>query len=85
MNAQTLTMLPFCVIAIRTAVLAIIKLVQRKRMEETYFAEGMGIGMCLGVFIMMALHGEIGIGISLGMLIGEAVGLFLEKEEKKWK
>ena len=41
----------------------------------------MGIGMCLGVFIMMALHGEIAIGTSLGMLIGEAVGMFIRKEE----
>ena len=81
MNDKTLTLLPFCIIAICVVVLAISKLIQRKRMVKTYIAEGMGIGMCFGVFIMMAFHGEIGIGISLGMLIGEAVGMFIKKEE----
>ena len=81
MNDQTLTLLPFCVIAICVVVLAISKLIQRKQTVKTFIAEGIGIGMCLGVFIMMALHGEIAIGTSLGMLIGEAVGMFIRKEE----
>ena len=81
MKDLILTLLPFCVTAICVVVLAISKLVQRKRMVKTFIAEGMGIGMCLGVFIMMAVHGEIAIGMSLGMLIGEAVGMFVRKEE----
>ena len=81
MNDQTLTLLPFCVITICVEVLAISKLIQRKQTVKTFIAEGMGIGMCFGVFIMMAFHGEIGIGISLGMLIDEAVGMFIKKEE----
>lgn len=81
MKELTLTLLPFCIIAICVVFLAISKLVQRKRTVKTFIAEGMGIGMCLGVFIMMALHGEIAIGTSLGMLIGEAVGMFIRKEE----
>ena len=81
MKEITLTLLPSCMIAICVVFLAISKLVQRKRTVKTFIAEGMGIGMCLGVFIMMALHGEIAIGTSLGMLIGEAVGMFIKKEE----
>lgn len=81
MKELTLTILPSCIIAICVVSLAIYKLIQRKRAEKTFIAEGMGIGMCLGVFIMMALHGEITIGTSLGMLIGEAVGMFIRKEE----
>lgn len=82
MRNLILTLVPFCVIAICVVVLAVFKLVPRKRTVKTFIAEGAGIGMCLGVFLMIALHGEIAIGMSLGTLIGEAVGMFIQKEEK---
>ena len=36
--------------------------------------------MCLGVAVSTVLHINIGLGISLGMLIGETVGVYVKKE-----
>ena len=42
----------------------------------------MAIGMCFGVTIASALHINLGLGISIGMLIGEAIGISKEKKDK---
>ena len=42
----------------------------------------MSIGMCLVVALSSAFKMNIGLGISLGMLIGETIGILIEKKDK---
>lgn len=68
--------LPFIIIGICLAII----FANNKEGKKTYLAEGMSIGMCLGVAIASALHINFGLGISIGMLIGEAIGITKEKK-----
>ena len=49
--------------------------------RESYYGEGMALGMCLGVALATALHINAGTGIALGMLFGLVVGSSIEKKD----
>lgn len=68
--------LPFVVIGICLAVIC----ANYKTDKKTYCSEGMAIGMCFGVAVASTLHINFGLGISIGMLIGEAIGIGIEKK-----
>ena len=38
-------------------------------------------GMCMGITAATALHFNLGLGISLGVLIGEVVGMMMKKKK----
>ena len=63
--------LPFVICGI-----AIICLVMNKDKKESYIAEGMCFGSMLGAMYPSYL----GLSLSLGMLIGEAIGSFFSKK-----
>lgn len=37
--------------------------------------------MCIGVAVSTSMHINLGIGISLGMLAGETIGMLVKKDE----
>lgn len=48
--------------------------------SDNYMAEGMSIGMCLGIAWSMVLgDGNIAIGLSVGMMLGMAIGMSIKK------
>lgn len=71
-----LAALPFVVIGICVAIIC----AKFKGEKKTYCSEGMAIGMCFGVAVSSVFHINYGLGISLGMLIGEAIGISKEKK-----
>ena len=81
MKEFILAALPFVVIGLCVAVIA--KNSRSKKENKTYITEGMCLGMCFGSLIGSFFTNHIGIFLSLGMLIGETVGCFIEKKEKK--
>ena len=68
--------LPFIIIGICIAIIC----VNSKNNEKTYMSEGLAIGMCFGVAVASALHINFGLEVSIGMLIGEAVGISMKKK-----
>lgn len=50
--------------------------------KENYSTEGLALGMCFGVAISTAFVSYTGIGLTLGMLAGFAVGSCIEKNKK---
>ena len=69
--------LPFIIIGICIAIIC----ANFKDEKKTYCSEGMAIGMCFGVAATSVLHINMGLGISIGMLIGEAIGISKEKKD----
>ena len=76
MKDFVLSALPFVIIGICLAIIC----ANFKEEKKTYCSEGMAIGMCFGVAIASALHFNLGLGISIGMLMGEAIGISIEKK-----
>lgn len=70
-----LSALPFVIIG-----LCFLALIFANSNKNNYCSEGMCVGMCTGSAISYATKIDFGHGISLGMLIGEAVGSFIKKE-----
>ena len=68
--------LPFVIIGICVAIIC----ANFKEEKKTYCLEGMAIGMCFGVVVSSVFPINYGLGISLGMLIGEAIGICKEKK-----
>ena len=48
--------------------------------EDNYGSEGMALGMCFGTAIASATKQDIGLGISIGMLMGLAAGTSRKKK-----
>ena len=71
-----LSALPFIVIGICLAIIC----ANFKNEKKTYCSEGMAIGMCFGVAISSVLKINTGLGMSIGMLVGEAIGISKEKK-----
>ena len=71
-----LSALPFIIIGICLAFIC----ANGSKNKQTYCSEGMAIAMCFGVVISSTLHINLGLGISIGMLIGEAIGISKEKK-----
>ena len=48
--------------------------------EDNYGSEGMTLGMCFRTAIASAMKQDIGLGISIGMLMGLAAGTSMKKK-----
>ena len=70
--------MPFIIIGICLTIIC----ANFKKDKKTYCSEWMSIGMCLGVALSSAFKMNIGLVISLGMLIGETIGILIEKKDK---
>lgn len=70
--------LPFIIIILSIAII----FANYKKEKETYCSDGMSIGMCLGLVISMVLKMNTGICLSVGMLVGETIGTFIEKKKE---
>lgn len=68
--------LPFIIMGICLAIIC----ANLKKEKKTYAAEGMCIGMCFGAGLSAIFKINMATGISLGMLIGEAIGILIEKK-----
>lgn len=51
----------------------------QKQPDGNYMTEGVCFGMCAGVVLSTTGFVELGLGISLGMLLGIAVGMHIKK------
>lgn len=71
---------PFVVIGICLAIL--FANLGKADKKNNCITEGMCMGMCFGVAISCMFDGNMGMGISLGMLVGETIGLFIPKDNK---
>lgn len=73
-----LTSLPFIIIGISVAVI----IVNSNKNKETYISEGMCLGMSFGLLLSNLFSSEhMGLSLSLGMLIREAIGSFIKKDK----
>ena len=70
--------LPWIVIGIAVAVLLAYR-GKKKGEYETCMTEGMCIGMCIGTAIGSSGILDLGLGISLGMLLGELAVMNIKK------
>ena len=52
-----------------------------QKKKDDYGSEGMALDMCFGVAIATAMHRDVGLGLSLGMLLGLTVGSSMKKED----
>lgn len=78
MKEFILAALPWVIMGISVAVLV----VNRKKTQgtvDTYITEGMCLGMCAGTVLGSMDVFNMGLGISLGMLVGEAIGYCIKK------
>lgn len=55
---------------------------QDKKQAGNYGTEGMCLGMCLGTALGSTLWNDTGIGLSLVMLIGLAIGSGIRKDQE---
>lgn len=78
MKDFVLSALPFIIIGLCLAII----FANQKNDKQTYCSEGMCIGMCFGVAASSILKINMGLSISLGMLIGETIGVLIEKKDK---
>lgn len=68
--------IPFIIIGVCVEVIC----ANREKMKSHNAARGMGIGMCFGTAVGLAVaeiaHIPQGLGVSCGLLIGETIGMF---------
>lgn len=78
---------PWVLAGVAVAVLCVRHSKQQNREEarQDYSAEGMCLGMCLGVTMATTFGGmeNLGLGLSLAMLVSMAIGACLEKPHKR--
>lgn len=85
MKDFVLAALPFLIIGISIAIIIVNsnKAKGKKSEENTYIGEGMCLGMSLGILLGQTFAKEhLGIFLSSGMLVGEAIGSSIKKKEK---
>ena len=80
---------PWIIMGVAVALFAVYHVQSKKRAagedgeqskpKEDFLQEGMCIGMCLGVMLGSTGVCDLATGISLGMLFGEVVGMFIKK------
>lgn len=71
--------LPFVIVGICMAVIFVNNHAEDDGMKS-YLTEGMCMGMCLGVAFSGVLHISMGLSASIGMLIGETIGMMIKKK-----
>jgi hypothetical protein len=67
-----LAALPWVAIGVSVAILAVGR---HRRTAKNHLTDGMCVGMCIGAALGSTGVFSIGLGISLGMLAGEIVGM----------
>lgn len=73
-----LAALPFVIMGISVAII----IVNSNKNKEAYISEGMCLGMSFGLLLGTSFGNEhTGLFLSLGMLIGEAIGSFIKKDK----
>ena len=72
--------LPFLIIGVCVAIIMVHYKTKDSEKKENHLVEGMCTCPQLNGFLSTVLHINIGLGISLGMLIGETVGVYVKKE-----
>lgn len=71
-----LAAIPFIIIGISFAIIA----VNSKKTKENYISEGMCLGISFGLLVSTLIPNEyMGMCLSIGMIIGEAVGSYIKK------
>ncbi len=65
---------PYVIMAVCVAILVAN---HKKWKENTYMSVGMCIGTGMGSAVATLFHMNLALGVSLGMLVGETVGLFI--------
>lgn len=80
-----LATLPWIIIGISVAIIVVNnnKVKTKKTSKETYISEGLCLGMSFGVLLGSLYSEHLGIFLSLGMLIGEAIGSCIKKTNNK--
>lgn len=75
--------LPWTILGVAVAVLCVRRGGQQKqeKSRQDYSGDGMCLEIGLGVALAIALDGtkHLGLGLSLGMLVGMAIGAYVEK------
>lgn len=56
---------------------------QKTKEEENYMAEGMSIGLCLGLALGELVFGSMTLGMCVGLCLGLAVGAGIKKKQIK--
>lgn len=71
--------LPFVLCGI--AVIVIFKNTNKQTSKDNYLIEGMCLGLAFGSMIGAIFSSQLGLCLSLGMLIGEAIGSYFKKDK----
>ncbi|MGN0483738.1 MAG: hypothetical protein ACI4HI_09325 [Lachnospiraceae bacterium] len=71
--------LPFVIMGICIIILCVNH--SKKDTEKTYLNEGMLVGMCLGCSVSSVLHVNMGLAMSMGILIGEIIGILIKRSK----
>lgn len=78
--------LPWVAMGLLVVILAVRSTTKQNPKDEfidNYGTEGMCLGMCFGTAIGAIFCNDTGLGISLGMLVGLAMGSCVRKENKQ--
>lgn len=76
MRDFTLIIVMFIMIGVSTSLIFI----NHKKRKNTYCSEGMSISMCLWLAISTVFKFDMGLGLCIGMLMGEIIGMLAEKK-----
>lgn len=79
MKEFLLAALPFIICGI--AVIVILKNTKKQTSKDNYLVEGMCLGLAFGSMIGAMFPSQLGLCLSLGMLIGEAIGSYFKKDK----
>lgn len=55
----------------------------KEEKRSNYLAEGISIGMCIGIALGKIIFRDIAIGVSIGMCMGIAIGGSIKKNSDK--
>ena len=79
MKEFLLAALPFIICGM--AIIVILMNTKKQKSKDNYLAEGMCLGLAFGSMIGALFPSQLGLCLSLGMLIGEAIGSYFKKDK----
>ncbi|MDO5812064.1 MAG: hypothetical protein Q4Q31_03110 [Bacillota bacterium] len=71
--------LPFILCGL--AIIVILMNTKKQTSKDNYLIEGMCLGLVFGSMIGALFSSQLGLCLSLGMLIGEAIGSYFKKDK----
>lgn len=71
--------LPFILCGL--AIIVILMNTKKQTSKDNYLVEGMCLGLAFGSMIGVLFSSQLGLCLSLGMLIGEAIGSYFKKDK----